>query len=292
MAHIVVNDVTPVNSYTATSGQTEFTVSFPFFTDASLEVYKTLSGATPNDATDKLTLTTHYTVTGAGNVEGATKKITLTSGNEAASGDKIIIRRNEPTSRTSDLQEQGDFLAATHNDEQDKVIMLIQQIEELLGRSITKGVTGGNWDAQSTVISSAGDPVSAQDVVTKAYAESQNLSLFTATGTTSVTSAGTPTLALTDGGKVFDVNQSGTYAITIPLASSVNFEDGTSITFLNRGSGAVTFTRASGVALYIYNGVDAPANSNKSLGTGGVCTLMNLSGDNWAIFGNTALVNT
>ena len=182
MAHIVVNDVTPVDSYTSTSNQSEFTVSFPFFTDASLEVFKTESGNTPNDTTDKLTLGVHYTVTGAGNVEGATKKITLTSGNFGSEGDKIVIRRNEPTSRTSDLQEQGDFLAETFNDEQDKVIMLIQQIEELLGRSIVKGVTGGNWDAQDTTISSVGDPSNGTDAANKNFVASEVASQISAAG--------------------------------------------------------------------------------------------------------------
>lgn len=174
MAHISVGDVTPLDSYTATAGQTEFTVSFPFFTDGSLQVFKTAAGATPNDVTDLLTLTTDYTVTGAGNVEGATKKITLTTG--AAINDVIKIRRNEPAARTADLQEQGDFLAETFNDEQDLVIMLIQQIEEQVGRSITKGVTGGSWDGQSTVISDVGDPVANQDAATKSYVVAEVLS--------------------------------------------------------------------------------------------------------------------
>ena len=63
---LLVNDVTPRVQYTATASQTVFAYPFAIFADANLKVYQTLSGATANDATDLLTLTTHYTVSGAG----------------------------------------------------------------------------------------------------------------------------------------------------------------------------------------------------------------------------------
>ena len=242
MAHITVGDVTPVDSYTATAGQTQFTVSFPFFTDASLQVYKTLAGATANDATDLLTLSTHYTVTGAGNVEGATKRITLQSGSAAAEGDKIVIRRNEPAARTTDLQEQGDFLASTFNDEQDLVIMLIQQIEELVGRSITKGVTGGSWEGQSTRISSVADPVDTQDAATKNYVATEVASQVTALGSFALPTVQGTSVSERTWNAVANTTyflpataQGVTRTVTLPLTPA----DGTFVRFyvgLNRGN--------------------------------------------------------
>lgn len=192
MAHIVINDTTPLDSYTATGGQTEFTVTFPFFTDASLKVYLTPNGQTADDATDILTLTTDYTVTGAGNVEGATKKITLTAGSYpsgATAGDTVVIRRDEPIARTSDLAAQGDFSSETYNDEQDIVIMILQQLEETLGRALVGEVTGGPIDAGSRIIENVTDPANGQDAATKAWVAAQ---ILAASG------IGTPSIAGTN----------------------------------------------------------------------------------------------
>lgn len=133
MAHITVNDVTPKDQYTATAGQTEFTVSWPFFEDDSLAVYQTAKDTSFDETTDLLTLSTHYTVTGAGNVAGVTRKITLVTG--ATAGDIITIIRVEPIERTTDFQNNGDLLAETLNDEQDKELMIMQQLDEKLDRS-------------------------------------------------------------------------------------------------------------------------------------------------------------
>jgi len=138
MAHITISDTTPKDQYTATGGQTEFTVSFPFFEDDSLQVYQTADGDTFDETTDLLTLTTHYTVTGAGNVAGVTRKITLVTG--ATADDTITIVRSEPFERESDYQSNGDLLAETLNDEQDKVIMLLQQFREEIDRAIKVSV--------------------------------------------------------------------------------------------------------------------------------------------------------
>ena len=126
MAHITVNDVTPNDQYTATAAQVDFTVSYPYFTDAGLTVYLTPVGSDFDAATDLLTLATHYTVTGAGNVAGVTRKITLVT--PATAGDVVTIVRSEPFERTSDYQNNGDLLAVTLNDEQDLEIMLMQQL--------------------------------------------------------------------------------------------------------------------------------------------------------------------
>jgi len=59
---ILINDNSARVQYTATSGQTVFTVPFEFFANADLKVYQ--------NSTLK-TITTHYTVTGAGVTGGA-----------------------------------------------------------------------------------------------------------------------------------------------------------------------------------------------------------------------------
>ena len=130
MATLEVNDVLPPNQYTATSGQTVFDYDFEIFEDSDLQVYKTPAGQDPNDTSDLLTLTTDYTVTGAGTTGGGT--IVLTSGADA--GDVITIWRDIPIKRTDDYQTAGDFLASDVNDEEDKQVMMLQQLEAQLGR--------------------------------------------------------------------------------------------------------------------------------------------------------------
>ena len=66
---LAISDTSPRVQYTATGGQTTFTVPFEFFADGDLTVIKT---AASNGADTTLTLTaspssaTQYSVTGAG----------------------------------------------------------------------------------------------------------------------------------------------------------------------------------------------------------------------------------
>jgi chemotaxis protein histidine kinase CheA len=127
MATISVGDLTPRNQYTATNGQTVFAYSFPIFADADIKVY---IGSTLK------TLTTHYTVSGAGTDNGG--NVTLGSG--ATTGDIVTIYRDMPVARTSDYQTNGDLLAETLNDDLDKLAMMIQQIEyDLNSRTLRFG---------------------------------------------------------------------------------------------------------------------------------------------------------
>jgi hypothetical protein len=123
MATISVGDLTPRNQYTATSSQTVFAYSFPIFADADLKVYQ---GST------LLTLTTHYTVSGAATDNGG--NVTLVTG--ATLNDIITICRDLPVARTSDFQANGDLLAETLNDDLDKIVMMAQQNESGLVRKI------------------------------------------------------------------------------------------------------------------------------------------------------------
>jgi len=119
MSNLIVKDLTPRNQYTATeSVNTEFTYSFPIFEDLDLKVYI---------GKVEKTLTTDYTVSGAGTDNGGT--VTLTTA--AATGDIITIYRDMPVARTSDYQNNGDFLASTINDDLDKLVMMVQQVEEM-----------------------------------------------------------------------------------------------------------------------------------------------------------------
>ena len=72
MATLTVGDITPRVQYTASAGQTTFAYAFPIFANTDLKVY---IGSTLK------TLTTHYTVTGAGTSSGG--NVVLGSGASA-----------------------------------------------------------------------------------------------------------------------------------------------------------------------------------------------------------------
>ena len=116
MAHITISDTTPRVNYTASSSQTAFTVNFPFFADSNLKVYQ-------NDTLK--TLSTDYTVTGAGASAGGT----MTLGTGATSGDIISILRDVPVARTTDFATSGAFQIDTLNTDLDKHTAMVQELE-------------------------------------------------------------------------------------------------------------------------------------------------------------------
>jgi hypothetical protein len=120
---ILINDTAPRSQYTATSGQTVFSVPFEFFANSDLKVYRNAT---------LLTLTTNYTVTGAGVTGGGT--LTLVTG--ATAGDIVTIVRDVPVARTSDFPTSGPFNIEALNTDLDRLTAMIQQQETLDSRSL------------------------------------------------------------------------------------------------------------------------------------------------------------
>ena len=127
---LVINDTTPQDQYTATSGQTDFTISFEFFATSDIKVFNgdaVLSfNASPSSASQ-------FSVTGAGS--NGTKKITLGSPG-ATAGDVITILRDIPVARTSDFPTSGPFNIGTLNTEMDTLTAMIAERENEIVRSI------------------------------------------------------------------------------------------------------------------------------------------------------------
>ncbi len=120
---ILINDTTPRAQYTATSGQTVFSVPFEFFENADLKVYKNST---------LLTLTTHYTVTGAGVTGGGS--ITVVTG--ATAGDILTITRNIAVKRVTDFPTSGPFNVDALNTDLDRLTAMMQEREDGLSRVV------------------------------------------------------------------------------------------------------------------------------------------------------------
>jgi hypothetical protein len=117
------------NEFTATAGQTLFSYTFKIFESTDLNVYVTPAGQDPDDVTD---IVTGYSVTGIGDEDGGT--ITLVVA--ASVGDLVTIVSDIPENRTTDYQDNGDFLPVTVNADFDRVVALTKQIDEKVNRSL------------------------------------------------------------------------------------------------------------------------------------------------------------
>jgi len=106
----------PRANYTATSGQTAFTIPFDYFDDGDISVYQ--------NGTLK-TITTHYTISGS--------TMTLVTG--ATAGDKIAITRDVPLERTTDLT--STYSASSINNQLDTIVAQIADLDDRVSRSIS-----------------------------------------------------------------------------------------------------------------------------------------------------------
>lgn len=119
--HIQIGDISPRIQYTGDGVQTAFTYPFPIFATADLEVF-----------IDTVLQSADYTVSGAGVSAGGS--VTFTTA--PASGATLTLRRYLKVERTSDFQESGAFRAKVINDELDREVAMIQQVNADLDRTL------------------------------------------------------------------------------------------------------------------------------------------------------------
>lgn len=111
---------------TATGGEASFPYDFPITADADIVVQ--VDGVT-------LTLTTDYTVTGAG---GASGTIVLDTGvypSGATAGTVWTRYRDVPVTRPTNFTTAGDFLAAAVNTQLDRLTLIAQDLKERVRRA-------------------------------------------------------------------------------------------------------------------------------------------------------------
>ena len=134
---ITISDTEPRVQYTATSGQTSFSVPFEFFTVNDIKVFNGTSqlsyNASPSSASQ-------YSVTGAGVSGGGS----ITLGGGATVNDIITIYRDLAVARSTDFPTSGAFQIDSLNTELDKVIAMIQQVERDLKFSPKAAATTSN----------------------------------------------------------------------------------------------------------------------------------------------------
>ena len=122
-------------SYSGDGNTATFNYNFKIFTNSDLKVIiRSASG------TETLkTITTHYTVSGAGSNSGGS--VTFTGGNIPTNTETVILQRVVPLTQTHDYVENDPFPAESHEQGLDRLTMHVQQLQEEVDRSIKASVT-------------------------------------------------------------------------------------------------------------------------------------------------------
>ena len=117
------------NSYNGTGSQDVFPYTFKITANADIQV---IIRSNTGVETVK-NLTTHYTVSGAGDASGG--NVTFTSGNIPTNTETVVIRRNTTQTQGLDLVENDPFTANSVEGAFDKNLAIIQELQEQLDRS-------------------------------------------------------------------------------------------------------------------------------------------------------------
>lgn len=132
---MTVSSQTPINRSTGNGVTTVFPYGFKIISEADIEV--TVDGVVK-------TLNVDYTVSGVGNEAGGNVAMTAAPANLAS----VVRRRNMALVRTTDYQDQGEMPAATLDNDFDSAVLMIQQVDEQIGRAVTVPAGVSGFDGQ------------------------------------------------------------------------------------------------------------------------------------------------
>lgn len=130
------------------SGVGPYTFNFPIFDNSDLVI-------TSVDAEDETSVSeydeiTHYTVSVA--VYPGPGEITFVSGQEPPTGDTLIILRILPITQESDYVENDKFPAETLEDDLDRIVMILQQLEDNITTEVVDLADKFSGTSQTSVL--------------------------------------------------------------------------------------------------------------------------------------------
>jgi hypothetical protein len=146
-----ISTETTRNDYTGTGATGDFDYTFKIFNKNDIRV---VIRDTSTDALTTLTVDTEYTVSGIGESAGGTVTLVDAGGawmdaeDDLDSGYAISIIRDMDLFQETDIRNQGSFLPETHEDAFDYQMMLIQQLQDEVDRSLKLPETEDpdDWD--------------------------------------------------------------------------------------------------------------------------------------------------
>lgn len=138
---MTVSSTTTKVSYSGNGSTTVFAYTFKIFADADLTVI-VRTDATGAESTK--TLTTDYTVSGAGDAGGGNVTMVVAP----ATGETLLIKRSLDLTQSTDYVPNDPFPAAAHEDALDRLTFIAQQQQEVFDRAVVFPET----DTASTTI--------------------------------------------------------------------------------------------------------------------------------------------
>ena len=138
----ITNTTLASPTYNGNDVTVAFATGFQFIANADLKVVVTSATGTETVKT----ITTDYTVTGAGSPSGGTVTFLIAP----ATGEKVNITSNVTIDQQTDYTEGGSFSAATHETALDKLTKICQQIKETTNRSIKIPIASQAVSTQTT----------------------------------------------------------------------------------------------------------------------------------------------
>lgn len=145
---MTIASTTSKASYSGNGSTTAF--SIPFYFIANADIVAVLVSALGVE--DTLTLTTDYTLTGAGNPSGGT----LTTLTAPATGETLVIKRSPSQVQETVYVENDPFPAKAHEMGLDRLTMMVQDLQEQVDRTVKVGL-GATTDPDALLAELAAD---------------------------------------------------------------------------------------------------------------------------------------
>ena len=213
---MTISSTTVKNSYNGDGSTATFSYTFKIFANSDLQVIIRSSTGTETIKT----LTTHYTVTGAGNSGGGS--ITFTAGNIPTSGQTVVIRRNLPQTQSIDYIANDPFPAESHEEGLDRAMMAVQQLQEEVTRSIKLSKTNTMTNTEFTVGSSdRANKILAFDSSGE-LSVTQELGTYQGNWTTATTYYARDLVKDNSNGNIYICNTNHTSTGTTPISSNAD----------------------------------------------------------------------
>ena len=213
---MTISSTTVKNSYDGDGSTTTFTYQFKIFQDSDIQVIIRAANGTETIKT----ITTHYTVTGAGVSTGGS--VIFTSGNIPTNTQKVILRRNIPQTQAIDYIANDPFPAESHEEGLDRATMAIQQIQEEVTRSIKLSKTNTMTSTEFTVGAAArANKILAFDTNGE-ISVTQELGTYRGNWATATSYNGRDLVKDTSTNNIFIVNTAHTSSGSQPLNTNAN----------------------------------------------------------------------
>ncbi len=213
---MTISSTTVRNSYSGDNSTTTFSYTFKIFQDSDIQV---IIRSTDGTETIK-TITTHYTVTGAGASGGGS--VIFTSGNIPTSTQTVVLRRNIPQTQAIDYIANDPFPAESHEEGLDRATMAIQQLQEEVTRSLKLSKTNTMTSTEFTVGASArANKILAFDTNGE-ISVTQELGTFRGNWATATSYAARDLVKDTSTNNIFIVNTAHTSSGSQPLTTNAN----------------------------------------------------------------------